>query len=97
MVAWLINHTPLIFMTQSFWSDESFSYLVAARRISEIITISANDFGPPLFYLILHFWIKIVDKSEVLLRALPLTFFVLSVYVFSIYIEKILKVKGKLK
>lgn len=54
----------------SLWYDESFSVNTANRPISDIIGISKADPNPPLYPIILHYWIKIFGMSEFALRLL---------------------------
>ncbi len=42
---------------QSLWYDEGTSATVAPRDIATIIANAANDIHPPLYYLLLHFWV----------------------------------------
>ncbi|MDH7476467.1 MAG: glycosyltransferase family 39 protein [Microgenomates group bacterium] len=93
MIYWLFNNTPLLFFIQSFWRDEAFSFLLAKKRVVEIIFLTAKDFNPPLYYLILHFWIKIFGPGEIAVRALSLIFFIASFYIFFLFLQKILLVK----
>lgn len=89
MMDFLFNNTPLYFMTQSLWRDEAFSYLLAKKSIIEIVRLTAQDFNPPLYYIILHFWIALFGKSEIALRSLSLVFFALTLYVMSLFLDHI--------
>src|SRR3989344_2939011 len=80
MMDFLFNRTPLYFMTQSLWRDEAFSYLLAQKSIIDIIRLTAQDFNPPFYYIMLHFWISIFGKSEIALRSLSFVFFALTLY-----------------
>lgn len=93
MYSWLFTKTPLIFLIQSFWRDEAFSYLLAKKNILEIITLSAKDFSPPLYYFILHFWMKFFGTGEIAIRMLSLIFFWMTAYVFFLSLTDILKIK----
>lgn len=93
MLNFLFYKTPLFFMIQSFWRDEAFSYLMAKKNIKEIIFFTAKDFNPPLYYLLLHFWIKLFGSSEIMIRSLSLIFYCLSIYVFFLFFIEILKIK----
>ncbi len=73
MLQFLFQHTPLLYLTQSVWRDEAFSVLMALRPVSFIV--SHVSFEPPLYYLLLHFWIKIFGQSEIALRSLSLVAF----------------------
>ena len=97
MMDFLFNRTPLYFMTQSLWRDEAFSYLLAQKSIIEIIRLTAQDFNPPFYYIMLHFWIGIFGKSEIALRSLSLLFFALTLYVVSLFLDNIIKVRTKRK
>ncbi len=94
MLNYLFENTFLTFFIQSFWRDEAFSYLLAKRNIFEILSLTAQDFNPPLYYIILHFWMKIFGSSEIVLRSLSLIFFWATVYVFFLFLIKILKIKS---
>lgn len=76
----IFNHTPLFYLTQSIWRDEAFSYFMAKPSLFNIISNTANDFNPPLYYLLLHFWIYLVGHSDEGLRILSLFFHVATVF-----------------
>lgn len=95
MLNYLFTKTPLFFLTQSFWRDEAFSYFMAKKNIFEIIFLTAKDFSPPLYYLILHFWMKIFGGSEIALRSLSIIFFWATVYVAFLFLNDIFKIKLK--
>ena len=43
---------------QSYWTDEIAAILVSGRSFMEVLlTIAVQDVNPPLYYLILHFWL----------------------------------------
>ncbi len=91
MIDWLFTKTPLYFLIQSFWNDEAFSFLMAKKNIFEIISYSAKDYSPPLYYLILHFWIKIFGSSEITLRLFSFIFFWGVVYLGFLFLSEIFK------
>lgn len=72
----LLTHTPLLYLVQSLWRDEAFSILVAERPISFILT--KLGFEPPVYYAMLHVWIRIFGQSEISARALSLLGFTLA-------------------
>lgn len=84
-----------MFLVQSFWRDEGFSYILAKKNVLEIIFLTAKDFNPPLYYLILHFWIKFFGNSEIFMRLLSLIFYLVIIYVSYLFIYEILKIKSK--
>lgn len=92
MIDWLFNNTPFYFMTQSFWRDEGFSYLMAKLPIIDMIQTTAKDFNPPLYYGILHYWMNVFGSSEVAIRSLSLIFFAMSIFVFLLFLVDVLKV-----
>ncbi|GJM41150.1 MAG: hypothetical protein DHS20C20_14320 [Ardenticatenaceae bacterium] len=57
---------------QSFWNDEGNSARLSERSISLIIEGTASDIHPPLYYLMLNQWRKLVGDSEFGLRSLSL-------------------------
>jgi len=75
MLEYLFTKTPLVFFVQNLWRDEAFSYLMAVQPVGEILRTTALDFNPPLYYLLLHWWIELFGSSEVALRSLSLVFF----------------------
>ncbi|MCX7955746.1 MAG: hypothetical protein N2593_01380 [Patescibacteria group bacterium] len=95
MLNWLFSNTPLVFFIQSLWRDEAFSYLISKKNIIEILFLTAKDFNPPLYYIILHFWIKIFGYSEIVLRSLSLIFYLGIIYVSFLFLNEIFKFKTK--
>lgn len=75
----LFTHTPLLYFIQSFWRDEAFSVILAQYSPIEIIARSSME--PPVFYLLLHFWIKLFGTSEIAARSLSLVGFTLATIV----------------
>lgn len=94
MLQFLFTKTPLLFLTQSFWRDEAFTYFMAKKNVFEIIFLTAKDFNPPLYYLLLHYWMKIFGGSEIALRSLSMIFFWATVYVAFLFLNDVLKIKS---
>ena len=61
--------------TASLWGDEAWAATLAVKSIWEIIKIVSHDTSPPLYYLFLHFWMKIFGTSEAAIRSLSFLFF----------------------
>jgi 4-amino-4-deoxy-L-arabinose transferase-like glycosyltransferase len=60
---------------QSFWWDEAYSAVVARGSPAEIVrTVAAEDFHPPLHYLLLHAWRLVGGESEYALRLTSVAF-----------------------
>jgi len=95
MISYLFTKTPLVFLIQSLWRDEAFSYLLAKKNIVDILYLTAKDFNPPFYYLLLHFWMKLFGHSEISLRLLSLIFFWGIVYVTYLFFVNILKINFK--
>ncbi|OGG14763.1 hypothetical protein A2773_04070 [Candidatus Gottesmanbacteria bacterium RIFCSPHIGHO2_01_FULL_39_10] len=89
----VFNHTPIFYLTQSIWRDEGFSYFMAKANVWEIILNSIQDFNPPLYYITLHFWMKIFGESDITLRMMSFVFHILSVYVAYLLVKKIFEEK----
>ncbi|MCJ7740896.1 glycosyltransferase family 39 protein [Candidatus Microgenomates bacterium] len=68
----------LVNLNQSFWLDEAAQVIESARPLSAQFSI-VSDFHPPLFHLILHFWMML-GNSEVWIRLLPVLLGVATVY-----------------
>jgi hypothetical protein len=56
-----------------FWMDEAITTGISSHSLSAIPGILRHDGSPPLFYVLLHFWIRIFGTSEAATHALPLT------------------------
>ncbi len=89
MLNWLLTHTPLLYFTQSLWRDEAFSILAAERPISFFFT--RLTFEPPVYYILLHFWMKIFGSSEIATRSLSFLAFVIATLVVIKWSEKLFK------
>jgi mannosyltransferase len=73
IVAVLLLATALRFYQldgQSLWADEGNSAALALRSLGQITRDAGHDIHPPLYYWLLHFWVRAVGSSEVGLRAL---------------------------
>jgi len=71
---------PANILTQDLWRDEAFSVLLSLKNLGQIVSITASDFNPPLYYLFLHFWTKVFGIGEVSVRLPSLGFLILSAY-----------------
>ena len=89
MLQFLINHSPLFYFTQSLWRDEAFSILVAERPLASVL--GKLSFEPPVYYTLLHFWMKLFGNSEISARGLSLVGFMLGTIVVIFWAEKLFK------
>src|SRR5919206_4240417 len=55
-----------------FWIDEGLSVGIADRPLSDIPTALRQDGSPPVYYTLLHFWIRLVGTGEAQVRGLSL-------------------------
>lgn len=67
---------------QSIWFDEALSIYYSQVPLSDVLGLRSNT--PPLYYLLLHFWLQIMGNSEFSTRLLSLFFGTIGI--FSIYI-----------
>ena len=82
----LFSLTPLKFYVQSIWRDEAFSYFLAKQNILQILSLTAKDFNPPLYYLFLHVWMGMFGSSEIAMRTLSFFFFLGTLYVVGMFL-----------
>ena len=57
---------------RSYWIDEGISVGIASHPLKEIPALLRKDGSPPLFYVLLHFWIRLFGRSEPATHMLPL-------------------------
>jgi len=55
---------------QSLWSDEGVSVALAQRDLATIARDAAHDIHPPLYYYLLHFWVRLFGTGEIAVRSL---------------------------
>ena len=55
---------------QSLWNDEGTSVALAQRDLPTITRNAAGDIHPPLYYYLLHFWIRLAGQGEFAVRSL---------------------------
>ncbi|MDP3998465.1 MAG: glycosyltransferase family 39 protein [bacterium] len=61
-------------LSQSYWRDEVFSVLLSSNNLKDVFILATKDTSPPLYYLLLHFWIKLFGDAEYVTRSLSLLF-----------------------
>lgn len=70
----------LVNLNQSLWLDEAVQALTAQNSLSNIFLEIRGDFHPPLYYFLMHFWVRVFGSSEVSLRMPSVLFGVGTVY-----------------
>ena len=68
---------------EGIWLDEGVSIARAEASLPRLVSSDYPDPSPPLYYLFLHFWIKVFGDSELSIRIPSVIFGVLAV--FAIY------------
>jgi mannosyltransferase len=63
---------------ESFYFDEAYSVWAARHSVSWLLAISMQRIFPPLYYLILHFWL-VLGESEFAVRLLSVVLGLLSI------------------
>ena len=58
----------------SIWVDEAFSIWIAEAGIHTLLTNISMDAHPPLYFILLHYWIKLFGNSEFAARLLSVIF-----------------------
>lgn len=79
-----------------FWGDESSSALISEENLVTLLDQAAHDVHPPLYYILLHLWMRIFGESIVAIRLLSVLFGVITVYVTIRLTEQISNKKAAL-
>jgi uncharacterized membrane protein len=69
---WFVGRTDL-------GGDESFSLYMSLQSLPDLVRMLCQGDNPPLWEILLHFWVKVFGISEIAIRTLPLIFSVLTV------------------
>ena len=64
--------------TSKLWLDEAQSVNISAHPLSQLTQYLRHDGAPPLYYVVLHFWMRVVGSTDLDVRALSGIFGVLS-------------------
>lgn len=81
------------YLTRGFWGDEAWTALISQLPISEILRVTGEDFHPPLYYLLVHGFIKLFGPSE-WVRLISTFFFILTAITTYFLAKKLLKGKN---
>lgn len=86
----------LVAANQSFWLDEGSSIQLARLPLTHLFTSIGNDFHPPLFYLLLHYWLPLAGKSEWLIRLPNLILGAATVPLLYLFVRRLLPKEKKI-
>src|SRR6266536_4869766 len=82
-------------MDVGFWIDEGLSVGIADRPISDIPSTLRLDGSPPLYYMLLHVWMRLVgSETEASTHALSLLLAVLAIPVAWVLVKALLGVRA---
>ncbi len=56
---------------RAYWIDEGITVGISSHRLSSLPRLLRGDGSPPLFYVLLHFWMRVFGRSEVATHLLP--------------------------
>jgi mannosyltransferase len=92
MAAFVVKHRGLLLIlalaaglrvwhlgVESVWLDEAMSVEIARDSPVDVVLNAAQDVHPPLYYLALHFWMRMMGDSERALRSLSVLFSLLAI------------------
>lgn len=65
--------------TESVWLDEAASIQIASDPPADILSDSAQDVHPPLYYLVLHVWMRAFGDTAQAVRLLSVVFSLLAI------------------
>ena len=68
--------------TESIWVDEGYSIRLSNLNVSQILELTmVEDQHPPLYYIILHYWVTLFGNSEFAIRFLSVIFGFLGIFI----------------
>jgi len=56
--------------TSDLWLDEALTVNIARRPLGDLVKLLRHDGAPPLYYVLLHLWMRVFGGSDVATRAL---------------------------
>jgi mannosyltransferase len=71
VVAVVVVSVVLRFVVRSpLWEDEALTVAIARRPLGQLRHLLEHDGSPPVFYVLLHFWIKVLGSGKLAVRSL---------------------------
>lgn len=65
--------------SRSFWLDETTSIRQASWSIPDLIARMSDNVHPPLFHIMLHFWMKAFGRAELSVRSFTVMFGIIAI------------------
>lgn len=78
----------------SLWGDEAFAAILAQKDLWGIITTVAKDTAPPLYYILLHFWMNLFGTAEVAVRSFSIFLYLLLGIVVFLFTKELFNKKA---
>src|SRR3954463_5078673 len=78
LVAWSVYVRSRAFH-EAYWIDEGLSIGIAKHQFFDIPGVLRQDGAPPLYYMLLHFWVELFGTKESATHALSLVFATLTI------------------
>lgn len=85
--------TMILSIGQPVWFDEGYSIYVARQPLAELLSLTAVDAHPPLYYVLLKLWAGVFGWSEFALRSLSGVAAALSVGAVFMTVKKLFSVR----
>ena len=54
----------------ALWADEASNLHIASVPLKQLVLLMPHDAKPPLYYLLLHFWVAVFGNGEAAVRSL---------------------------
>jgi hypothetical protein len=64
----------------SMWFDEAASWHLAHLPVAKIVELAKIDNTPPLYHILLHYWLQLIPDSDFLVKIPALIFGLIAVY-----------------
>jgi len=55
---------------QSAWHDETYCVLIAEQPLPQVASAQTQDIHPPLYFIVLHFWLPLAGRTDFAVRFL---------------------------
>ncbi len=74
---------------ESLWLDEAISYLAARMPLAQIAKNTVQSSHPPLFYFLLHFWLKLMPDTDTAVKLLSVLWGILLIPAVYLFCQKL--------